>query len=142
MIDFGEKIEGVDYHELPCARAVIHNKKEEFAFVALGTEEYFLLGGGMEKGETPQQTIMRECIEEAGAKVIVGRKIGTAADYLFAKKEQAYFHKVVEYFEARIEAFVRVELEPDHKLVWSTLEEARPYIRQKSQGWAVEQVVK
>ncbi len=141
MLNFGEKVEGVEYRELPCARAVIRNDEGKFAFVEVNGQ-YFLLGGGMEKDETPEQTIIRECLEEAGARVTISRKIGTAGDYLFAKKEQAYFHKVGEFFEAKIEAIVQDGVETDHKLVWSTLEAARPFIKQKSQEWAVEQLTK
>ena len=34
---------------------------------------FFLLGGGIEKGETDEETILRECMEEAGCEAVVER---------------------------------------------------------------------
>jgi 8-oxo-dGTP diphosphatase len=140
MIEFGDKIEGVEYTDLPCARGVVRNGKGEFAFVDV-KGQYFLLGGGIEKGESPEQALVREFQEEIGAKVIIGKKIGMAADYVFGKSENAYFRKVGTFFEAQIDGEVSGGIEPDHALVWATFEEAEPMIKQKSQAWAIQQLL-
>jgi 8-oxo-dGTP diphosphatase len=95
----------------------------------------------MHEGETPEQTIVREAMEEIGARLKIVRKIGQTGDYIFGKKEQAWFYKLATYYEATIEAIEKASIEPDHELVWLTLEEARPTIRQQGSAWAVEQVV-
>ena len=140
MLNFGEKLDGVEYIELPGARAIIRNAEGKFAFVDVNGQ-YFLPGGGLEAGETPEQAVIRECIEEIGARVTVGRKIGTAGDYVFGRKEQKYFHKVADFFEATIEKMEGTGIEADHKLVWRTLEEARTFIKQKAQEWAIQQLL-
>jgi len=81
-------------------------------------------------------------MEEIGARVKIGRKIGEAADYIFGRNEQAWFHKTGTYYEASIEAMEKPGIEPDHKLVWQTLEEARATIRQLSHIWAIEQTLR
>lgn len=141
MLEFGEKIEGVEYKKLPCVRGVIRNDKGLFAFVDV-KGQYFLLGGGIEAGESAEQALIREVQEEIGAKVVIGKKIGMAADYVFGKKENAYFHKVGTFFEAKLEGEIKGGIEADHKLVWSTIEDAEPYIKQKSQSWAVKEFLK
>ena len=138
MLNFGEKIEGAEYQERPSAYAVIRNSEGKFAFAEVNGK-LFLLGGGKDAGETPQETIVREAIEEVGAKVIVGRKIGEAGVYLFGK-DNVYYHKVTEFFEAEIERVDGHGIEADHVLVWFTFEEAKPRIRQQSHAWAIGQL--
>lgn len=140
MVNFGEKIEGVEYRERPSACGVIRNEEGKFAFVEV-SGKYFLLGGGKDEGETSQQTIVREAMEEAGARVSIGRKIGEAGDYLFGK-DNVYYHKVTDFFEAKIEGVDRPGIETAHRLVYLTFEEAKPRIRQKSHAWAIEQMVR
>jgi 8-oxo-dGTP diphosphatase len=137
---FFERDKNVTYTERPCAYAVIRDQEGKIAFVEV-RENLFLIGGGMDQGETPEQTIIREAMEEIGARVTIGRKIGEAADYIFGRNEQAWFHKSGTYYEARIEAMEKAGIEPDHRLVWRTLEEARPTIRQQSHIWAIERAL-
>ncbi len=139
MLNFGEKIEGVEYQERPSAYAVIRNSEGKFAFVEV-RGKLFLLGGGRDAGETPQETIVREAMEEAGAVVNVGRKIGEAGDYLLGK-ENVSLYKVGEFFQATIEGVPQHGTEADHKLVWLTFEEAKSRIRHESHAWAIEQIL-
>jgi 8-oxo-dGTP pyrophosphatase MutT (NUDIX family) len=39
--------------------------------------KYWLPGGGIEEGETPEEALARELVEEAGATIRAARKIGT-----------------------------------------------------------------
>lgn len=45
------------------------------------TKGYFLLGGGIDSGESHEECITRECLEEAGYKVSVGHKVCSAEMY-------------------------------------------------------------
>jgi 8-oxo-dGTP diphosphatase len=139
---FSGKTENVEYMERKCACAVIRNAEGKFAFVEVSPSGHlYLLGGGMDEGEIPEQTIIRESMEEAGAAVRVGKKIGEAGDYMFARLEKIYIHKTTEFFEAALEEIKKPGIEPDHKLVWLTLEEAKPHLRQQGHIWAIEQIL-
>lgn len=141
MLSFGEKIDGVQYKDLPCARGIFRNAKGEFGFVNVNGQ-YFLVGGGIEAGETPEQAVVREFKEEIGADVSVGKKIGEAADYLFSSRENMYFRKIQTFFVVQMVGEIKKGIEENHELVWATIEEAEPFILQKSQAWAVRQTLK
>jgi len=130
---------GAQCEEKQCAYAVIQNSDGKF-LCADASGRLFLIGGGIEQGETPEQAVVREAQEEAGAQIKLGRKIGQAADYIFGKREQYWLHKICTFYEATI-----VSTDPsvatDHPTVWLSLEEARPNLRQQSHAWAMEQVL-
>jgi 8-oxo-dGTP diphosphatase len=139
MLSFGEKIDGVAYKDLPCARGIFQNEKGEFGFVNVNGQ-YFLVGGGIEEGETPEQAVVREFREEIGAEIKIIRKIGEAEDYLFGKKEEAYFRKIQTFFVVEIIGDIKGGIEDNHKLVWATIDSAETFILQKSQAWAIRQI--
>jgi 8-oxo-dGTP pyrophosphatase MutT (NUDIX family) len=140
MLEFGEKLEGVKYRELPCARLVIKDADGKFAFVEVG-DQYFLIGGEIKKGESESRALIREAQEEIGAEVMIGKKIGMAGDYLYARRISEYIHKTNSFYEAQIAGEPKGGTEPNHRLIWATLDEANQKIRQRSHFWALEQVI-
>ena len=140
MLEFGEKINGVTYTERPGAYAIINDGHNKFAFLEV-RGRYFLPGGGIDAGDSAEQTVIREAQEEMGAQVVVGKEICSAGEYLYSKSEDEHFHIAGVFFEARVEGQTQGGIEDDHKLTWLTLEEARPNIARQSQLWAIEQTL-
>ena len=138
MLEFGEKINGVTYAERPGAYAVIRDGKNKFAFLEV-RGRYFLPGGGIDAGDSAEQTVIREAQEEMGAQIIIAQEIGSAGEYLYSKSEDKYFHIAGTFFEAHVDGEAPGGIEDDHKLTWLTLEEAKPKITRQSQLWAIEQ---
>jgi 8-oxo-dGTP pyrophosphatase MutT (NUDIX family) len=59
------------------ARAVIVDKDGKFAVLEINNGEYFKIpGGGMEEGESVEDTLRREAREEAGCEIEILEKIG------------------------------------------------------------------
>lgn len=90
------------------ARAVIRNNG---ALLAIKMRDragvyYILPGGGQRAGETLAQTVQRECLEEAGVRVIV-RELLYVREYIgknhsFSKRHHA-FHQVEHVFLCDVE---------------------------------------
>ena len=73
----------------------------------------------------------------------VGEHIGVADEMLFAKEEKTYFRKRCTFFIAEIVAHEpALTTEPDHRLVWLSVEEAIRCLVHESHGWAVQSVFK
>lgn len=74
-------------HTRYTARAIIVDK-DRFAFLPIRGEDDFgirdhieTIGGGIEEGESAQETIIRECLEEAGIEIKIRTFLGVVVDH-------------------------------------------------------------
>lgn len=119
-------------HQREIARAIFINEKNEIALTKLlgddkfGHRDYYETpGGGIKPGETPEQALFRELIEETGFESVVLDKIGDVVDYYNLIGRENHNH----YYFARSTRHVGNHLEEAEilmleKVVWVTLEEA------------------
>ena len=69
------------YTDRPTVKAVIVNERDEVLLFCGG-----LPGGGVESGETLEEALARECMEEIGAVVRIEKELGTVIAYRKALK--------------------------------------------------------
>lgn len=103
---------------------------------------YFLLGGGIENDETHADCIKRECLEEAGLNVNPKELICKGDYYHFIEHTKTDFHGIGYFYYMEINEVVASPIEPDHFLVWFTINEAREKLFLPHQIWAVEEISK
>src|SRR5215475_4773817 len=89
---FGTRIPGAIYRRRPSAYALVRDDAGHFAVVRTPVACY-LPGGGMEAGETPDETIIREGLEECGFVLKPGAQIGRAMEICYSREEGEYFEK-------------------------------------------------
>ena len=124
----------LDAQELPVVReysagGLVFDKRNRVAIIARhsrsGHLEWCLPKGHIEKGETPQQTAVREVHEETG---ILGEVVDSIAtiDYWFTGTSQRV-HKLVHHFALKqIGGDLSVEGDPDHEAedaIWVDFED-------------------
>ena len=97
---------------------------------------YFLLGGGIEEGESDIGCISRECVEEAGCPAVVKDKLCSAETY-FCHEETGYFHPVQTYYTGLLLPPVSVPAEKDHELLWVEYSEIKGKMFWEMQDWAL-----
>ena len=102
---------------------------------------YFLLGGGLEEGETDEHCIHRECLEEAGYTVRIKHKIGSAETY-YKAPEIGYFHPIQTYYVGELVKKVQAPLVSDHQLVWVCFQELKGKMYLEMQNWAIKESMK
>ena len=101
-------------------------------------KEFFLLGGGLDSGESDLQCIERECLEEAGYEVEIVREVGSAETYM-VHPTIGYFHPIQKYYLGKLRNKVKEPVEPDHIFKYVRFEDVRGKMYLKMQSWAIEQ---
>lgn len=99
---------------------------------------YFLLGGGLNCGESHEECIKRECLEEIGCTVSVGNKICSAEMYC-EHPTIGYFHPVQTYYVGEVLDQVSLPMEDDHEFVWMDYNELVDSMYLEMQSWALAQ---
>ena len=102
---------------------------------------YFLLGGGLDRGESHEECIKRECLEEIGYSVSVGKKV-CAAEMYCEHPTIGYFHPIQTYYVGELLDQVSVPVEDDHEFVWMDYNELVDNMYLEMQSWALEQCMK
>lgn len=136
IVTFGDRITGVRYELRPAAYAVIRDSAGKVAVVR-SRESYFLVGGGSQHGEPPEQTIAREAVEECAREIAIERQIGGAIQYFDA--DGTHFEMHAMFMEAHFATERRGEAE--HELAWLPPDTALSAMHHECHAWAVGQCV-
>jgi 8-oxo-dGTP pyrophosphatase MutT (NUDIX family) len=134
MPSFGTIEPGIEYAPRPGGYAVV--VKDGLVAIVKTPRGYFLPGGGADPGEALCNAAIRETKEETGFVINITDEIGTADEFVHSPKYNAYFQKVCTFFAAEVVSRVD-EHEPDHKIIWTTPEQAIDLLIHGSQKWAV-----
>jgi len=118
----------------PSAYALVQNAAGEFAVVRT-PRGYFLPGGGMDPGETPEQTVEREAMEECGFILKSRALVGRAVQFVYSFEEEEYFEKVCVFVEAELVG-TTTKTEDDHELHWLPIAQALDCLSHESHRWA------
>lgn len=113
--------------------------KDEEVGVVETSKGFFLLGGGIDSGETDTQCIIRECIEEAGYKVEIKEKVCSAETY-YEHPTIGFFHPIQVYYSGKLLKKVKKPMELDHVFKWVKYEDIRGKMYLEMQNWALEQI--
>ena len=99
---------------------------------------YFLLGGGLEAGESHLDCIKRECMEEVGCISCVEGRLCSAEAYAI-HSAIGYFHPIQTYYIGKLLDQKAVPMETDHELCWLEYGRIKGKMFAEMQNWALEQ---
>ena len=100
---------------------------------------YFLLGGGLEEGESHLVCLERECLEEAGCLPCIEGKLCSAEAYV-RHSTIGFFHPVQTYYYGKLLDREAVPTETDHVLCWMEYGDIKGKLFSDMQNWALEQL--
>jgi 8-oxo-dGTP diphosphatase len=103
-------------------------------------DHYFLLGGGIEEGESPEECLKREALEEIGYAIQLNQYLGEAKQFFISRKglpllSDGYFYSV------RLLQNVQQPIENDHFLKWVDAHACKSLLFHEHQAWAVGQAL-
>ncbi|WP_290446451.1 NUDIX hydrolase [Sporolactobacillus shoreicorticis] len=138
---FGSQIKDLDYQLRKGAYAVLFrdSSKRELGVIQ-SNGHYFLLGGGIEARESPEECLRRETLEEIGDAIQINRYIGEAQQYFLSRKRlpilsDGYF------YTARLLQNVQRPIENNHFLKWVDARACKSLLFHEHQAWAVGQAL-
>lgn len=99
---------------------------------------YFLLGGGLESGESHLACIKRECMEEAGYLPLVKEKV-CSAEAFTTHPTIKYFHPIQTYYCGELLEKAGEPIEQDHRFCWIEYDRLIGMLFVEMQNWALEQ---
>ncbi len=134
---FGEKIQAENYHDRIAAYVVLVDK-ELIAVVCTPSGKLFLPGGKIEDGETKEECVKRECMEEMGMKVALKEYFAVGERYFYHESSNRYSHAIGHFYFADEYEQVCEPLEAGNKVIWMTYDEAMRDFYHPHHKWAVE----
>lgn len=132
---FGEVLPGFDYLLRPSAYALLRDAAGRVAIARQPLGD-FLVGGGIEEGETPEEAIRREAVEEVGLRLEVGEYLGSAEEFLLSPRYCKPFQKRCHFFRAGVVGEAAA-IEEDHELVWVPAARLVETLFHTAHRWAV-----
>lgn len=120
-----EELASYDFRQ--AARAAVFDKEGKVALLFVSKKGYHKLpGGGVEKGESLEETLKRECREEIGCEIKITGEIGTIVEHrkLFNIKQESFCCLAEVAGEKGEPAFMEDETEEGFSIKWVGFEEA------------------
>jgi 8-oxo-dGTP diphosphatase len=138
---FGTQQDRLNYRLRKGAYAVLFRDSSKCELGLIQSNgHYFLLGGGIEEGESPEECLRREALEELGYAIQINQYIGEARQYFISRKglpilSDGYF------YTACLLQNVQCPLENDHFLKWVDAHAYKLLLLHEHQAWAVGQAL-
>lgn len=133
---FGRKLPGRDYPPRPGAYALAFNPRGEILVVEEGGF-WWLPGGGVEAGETHEQGLEREMLEETGYAVEILGEIGRANEFTQDPVNKRFHDKHCRFYAVRLVGDSKGARIADNHPHWLTVADALKKLYDETHRWAV-----
>lgn len=134
---FGAPQPGVTYRDRAGAYGIAFDGQGRASVVFAQRKGYFLLGGGIDPGESEEDCIRREVLEETGLSVTVGKKVAVGEEYT-ADLRGGPYHPTGHIYLVELGEQIALPSETDHFLTWMDVREFCEQTVLKYQAWAME----
>jgi 8-oxo-dGTP diphosphatase len=135
---FGEKSENADYETRHGVYAIVE-KNQQFCLIQAPNKGFFLPGGAIEPGETQEQALKRELLEEIGADCEIGDFLGQADEYFYSSHRDKYYYNPAYIYSLASVTFDKAPLEDFNQIHWFNYDEALEKLKRGSHKWGLEE---
>lgn len=141
MLQFGKIPVGKAFTVRPGGYAVVFDEHRRLLAI-LERGKYFLPGGGIESGESAEEAVIRENIEETGITIRILREIGPANEFVYAPSKDAYFNKIGTFYLAQaVDTHIPAQAGKYPGAAWVPVDTFITTAAHKSHIWAVRQAI-
>ena len=140
MIRIGKKKQGVKYKKRLSVYVIIERKEDNK--IAIVTEgDWFLLGGGIEEGETEINALKRELLEESGYSIKDIKYFDKITAWANGKK-RGPLDVTATFYTAEFDKKIAKPIEKDHKVVWVNANEYKDKLYHEYQRYILDEYVR
>lgn len=125
-----------NYEQRTAARAVVFDNNKKAALLYVSTKDYHKLpGGGVEEGESLEQGLRREILEEVGCQIKNIQELGIIEEY----RNKLNIHQISYCYFAEVDGKIgeqkleQGEIDDGHDLKWVGLDEAVEILEKEKQ---------
>lgn len=138
---FGIREENKKYKDRIGVYAIIFDNEGNIATVKI-PKGNFLIGGGIDEGETHQECLKRECLEETGYDIEVENFICKGNKYFYAESLNSYFYLICYFYVAELKGKLKEPVEEDHQFEWITAHEIKEKMVFEHHIWAIKEAIR
>jgi len=137
---FGKKLPGRDYPPRPGAYALVFNAAGEILLVEEGGY-FWLPGGGVEAGETYEQGLAREMLEETGYAVEILSEIGRANEFTQDPINKQFRDKHCAFYAVRLIGESKGPQLAENHPQWMRVDDALAKLYDETHRWVVKRAL-
>lgn len=140
MKRIGKKIDGIQYTKREGAYAIIKRKQDDK--IAIATDgEYFLLGGGLEEGETEIQALERELKEESGYSIKNIQYFDKITSWAYGGDRGSLDITATVYI-AEFDKVIAKPIEENYEILWINPKEYKDKLYHEYQRYIIDEYMK
>jgi 8-oxo-dGTP diphosphatase len=118
---FGICEPGISYRRRRAAYGVLMEADGSVGVIILANGYFWLPGGGVDMGETPEAALVREACEELARGVRIVAHLGHATEYFYSRDDDCHFQTEADLY--RMELTEELGNQPEYRLDWRPVEE-------------------
>jgi len=139
-VQFGEEVLDGTYVNRFASYGIFLAPSGQLLFSEVG-DKFHLPGGEIEKGETSEESLARELIEEVGCVCRIDGTIGEVSFFTYSGKYKKYYKNNAKYYygvvEKEVHEGLETEVEYSHHRVYASLEEGLQKLQRPAAQWAL-----